>query len=216
MIESCRRSLSLEATHGSHAPYGLGNRNRDVGDRRRRERIVGRSINSIYTPFRPLSATAFRRRPRRIFPRRRDPPVDRASRRVRSARRAAATSSQFGPGGEVDLRAGRSESSAVVIASRTSAASAAISASGASKTSSSWIWRSIRACEPVVAEPAVDGEHRPLDQVGGRALDHGVDGGPLGEVAVPAGRVLDPVDRPAAAEDRLDPARSPGRLRASG
>ena len=49
-------------------------------------------------------------------------------------------------------------------------------------------------------------EHGPLDQVGGRALDHGVDGRPLGQVAVPAGRVLDPVDRPAAAEDRLDPA----------
>ena len=39
--------------------------------------------------------------------------------------------------------------------------------------------------------PAVDGEHGPLDQVGGRALDHGVDGRPLGQVADPAGGVLD-------------------------
>ena len=63
---------------------------------------------------------------------------------------------------------------------------------------------------------AVDVEHRPLDQVGGRALDHRVDGGPLGQVrSAPVG-VLDAADRPAAAEDRLDPARRLGRLQRPG
>ena len=120
------------------------------------------------------------------------------------------------PGGDVDLDRDVEGRGADVIASRTSSASAGISSSGASKTSSSWIWRSIRAWSPSASDPAVDLEHRPLDQVGGRALDHGVDGRPLGQVEVPAGRVLDPVDRPPAAEDRLDPAGRERPIRGSG
>ena len=59
-------------------------------------------------------------------------------------RGSESTSSQLGPAAMSTFR-GTFKSSAVVMARRTSSASLGISAAGASKTSSSWIWSSIRA-----------------------------------------------------------------------
>ena len=134
-----------------------------------------------------------------------------AGRLARSAasRRAGSTSSQFGPAARSTF-SGTSRSSAAVIASRTSVGQRGDLLVGGLEDQLVVDLEEHPRLEPSLAEPAVDREHGPLDQVGGRALDHGVDRRPLGQVADPAGRVLDPVDRPAAAEDRLDPA---GRLR---
>ena len=55
-----------------------------------------------------------------------------------------------------------------------------------SNTSSSWICSSILRRQAFVAQPAVDRDHRELDQVGRGALDHGVDGRALGQVELPA------------------------------
>ena len=93
------------------------------------------------------------------------------------------TSSQFGPAatstfsGTSQLHRRRSSPRA------TSSATAGTSFGGASKTSSSWTVNSIFACSFSALQPAVDVEHRQLDQVGGGALDLHVDRLALGLVA---------------------------------
>ena len=59
---------------------------------------------------------------------------------------------------------------------------------GVSNSSSSWICSSIRAAQLFALQPAMDVDHRQLDQVGGRALDHRVDRRALGQVALAARR----------------------------
>ena len=54
----------------------------------------------------------------------------------------------------------------------------------------------------MILQAAVDGDHRPLDQVRRRPLNHRVDGRPFGEVALAAGMFPNPTDCPAAPEDR--------------
>ena len=131
---------------------------------------------------------------------------------LRQSRAAiGSTSSQLRPGGEVDLQGNFQVERRRHLAAHQLGQSG-ISSAGASKTSSSWIWRSIRAWKSLIAELPVEQDHGPLDQIGGRALDDGVDRRPLGQVSRPAGRRFDAVDRPPAAQDRLD---APGRLRAT-
>ena len=95
----------------------------------------------------------------------------------RTRRRASCGRRRCRPSAGPSSRAPRSSRGA------TSSASSGISAAGASNTSSSWIWRSMRAWKSLIAEILIEQDHGPLDQVGGRALDDGVDRRALGEVA---------------------------------
>ena len=87
------------------------------------------------------------------------------------------------PGGDIDFQGNLQIEARMSSRRLTSSASRGISAAGASKTSSSWIWSSMRAAKPLLAQALVEQDHGPLDQVGGRALDDGVDRRALGKVA---------------------------------
>ena len=88
------------------------------------------------------------------------------------------------------------------ISRRTSSAASSISPGGPSKSSSSWICRTSRVFVPASrsARPAAD--HRHLDDVGGGALDHGVDGEALAEAAGVGVARAQLRDRAAAAHQR--------------
>lgn len=70
--------------------------------------------------------------------------------------------------------------------------------------------------ESLIAELLIDQDHRPFDQIGGRALNDGVDRSAFGEVSISAGGRHDAVDRPATAQDRLNAARGQGVLECPG
>ena len=97
--------------------------------------------------------------------------------------RSSLTSSQFGPAARSTSR-GTLRSSAEVIASRTSVGQARGSRRrGPRRRARRGSGAASAPRAPRSRMPRSTSEHRPLDQVGGRALDHGVDGRPLGEVA---------------------------------
>ena len=99
-------------------------------------------------------------------------------------------------------RAAGSSGNASIISSRTSWRTAGTSTSGTSSSSSSWICRTSFAGPSLVAQAPVHADHRELDDVGGRALDHGVDREPLAERAHLPVRRAQLRDRPATAEHR--------------
>ena len=77
------------------------------------------------------------------------------------------------------------------------------SSGGHSNTSSSWTWSSIARLLLRRSERGVDPDHRELDQIGGGALQRGVDGGALGEAAGVRIAAVDVGDGTLAAEHRL-------------
>ena len=121
------------------------------------------------------------------------PTRPRTSRRAGPDRpgRQCAASCQLRPV-PTETSSGTVRSAAAPICSRTSASRASRSPGATSSTSSSWTCSSIRDASPASSIAALDVEHRDLDEVGGRALDRGVERHPLGHLAalaVVAGQV---------------------------
>jgi hypothetical protein len=56
----------------------------------------------------------------------------------------------------------------------------------------------------LIGQSPGNGDHRQFDQVGRGALDDRVDGGPLGEVPLPAGGIADALNGPPSAEDSFN------------
>ena len=85
---------------------------------------------------------------------------------------------------------------------RTISVACSISSGGPSKSSSSWIWRIVRVAQAGLDQRVVGVDHRDLDDVGGGALDDGVDREPLAEAAHLPVAGADLRDLAAAAEQR--------------
>ena len=142
-------------------------------------------------------------------------PIPRSPRVItRSLTVRGSTSSQFGPAARSTLSG--TSSAAPWSSPRGRPSPAGPLGSGASKTSSSWIWRSIRAWRPCVADRG--GRRASIARLIRSAAEPWITvltAVRSARFRFRPGRVLDPVDRPAAAEDRLDPAGRAAPLRGS-